>query len=66
MKKYNKIVSAFTKTIKKLENLKTECVNNAASHYEKISNLEGERMNMISEGDQAQVTADKLKGIFGE
>ena len=66
MKKYNKIVGAFKKTIKKLEDLNKACFEKSARLGEKIGGLENEKMSVISEGDQAQITATKLKNIFGE
>ena len=65
MKKYNKIVGTFKRTIKKLEDLNKACAAKSATLFSKIGALETERMNVISEGDQASVTADKLKEIFG-
>ena len=65
MKKYNKIVGTFKRTIKKLEDLNKVCGDKSQQLYQKIGALENERMETISEGDMAQTTADKLKGIFG-
>ena len=65
MKKYNKIVGTFKRTIKKLEDLNKVSSEKSQQLYQKIGVLENERMEVISEGDMAQVTADKLKGIFG-
>ena len=65
MKKYNKIVGTFKRTIKKLEDLNKASSEKSQQLYQKIGVLENERMEVISEGDMAQVTADKLKGIFG-
>ena len=58
MKKYNKIVGTFKRTFKKLEDLNKACSDKSATLFSKIGVLE-------SEGDMAQTTADKLKGIFG-
>ena len=65
MKKYNKIVGTFKRTIKKLEDLNKASSEKSQQLYQKIGVLENERMEVISEGDMAQTTADKLKGIFG-
>ena len=65
MKKYNKIVGTFKKTIAKLEKLNKECVVKDKELHTKIGVLEQERRMVVSEGDQASITADKLKAIFG-
>ena len=64
MKKYNKIVSTFTKTIKKLEDLSKGCVALDKTLDIKIRDLEYEKRMVISEGDMASTTADKLKTLF--
>ncbi len=64
MKKYNKIVSSFTKTIKKLEDLSKVCVEQSQQLTRKISVMETKKLNIVSEGVQASVTADKLKNVF--
>ena len=64
MKKYDKIVSTFTKTIKKLEDLSKSCIAKDKEIDNKIGDLEYQKRMVVSEGDMASTTADKLKTLF--
>ena len=65
MKKYNKIVGTFKATIAKLEKLNKDCFDQSQFLATRITGLEQQKRDAISEGDMAQTTADKLKEIFG-
>lgn len=64
MKKYNKIISTFTKTIKKLEALSKNCIAKDKELDNKISDLGYQKRMVVSEGNMASTTADKLKHLF--
>lgn len=64
MKKYNKIISTFTKTIKKLEELSKSCIAKDKELDNKISDLGYQKRMVVSEGNMASTTADKLKNLF--
>jgi hypothetical protein len=66
MKRYNKIVGTFTKTIQKLEALHSTCLSKVDEIVGKIGSLEATKAAEIQEANLAKNTADKLKEIFPE
>ena len=66
MKRYNKIVGTFTKTIKKLEALQSACLNKVDVIVGKIGSLEADKEAELQEGRMAKQVAAKLKEIFPE
>ncbi len=66
MKRYNKIVSTFTKTIDKLESLSNTCAQRISSINTNIDSLESEKANQASEGKAAGNTAKKLRELISD
>ena len=66
MKRYNKIVGSFTKTINRLETLSGSCGQRIADINNNIDSLEIEKKDQASEGKAASNTARKLKELLGD
>ena len=66
MKRYNKIVGVFAKTIDKLESLNAQCGQRISTINNNINSLEIERANQASEGSAASKTALRLKELIEE
>jgi len=64
MKRYQKIVGTFTKTIDKLEALHSTCLKKVDEIVGKIGSLESDKEAELQEGQIAKATAEKLKKIF--
>lgn len=64
MKKYDKIVGGFHKTIADLDNLKSANDQKALNKAAKIEKLEEERMGLLDESKAAAKTADKLRDFL--
>ena len=65
MKRYNKIVGVFAKTINKLESLNAQCGQRIADINNNINSLENEREGQALEGKAANNTAKRLKELIG-
>ena len=66
MKRYDKIVGTFTKTIDKLETLSGSCGKRIADINNNINSLEIEKNDQALEGKAASNTAKKLKELLGD
>ena len=64
MKKYNKIVASFTKTINKLEALSGACGKRISDIDNAINTLGIEKADQALEGKAASNTARKLKDLI--
>ena len=66
MKRFNKIVSTFKKTITKLETLESACNNRVEAIETQIVSLNTEKTDQKAEGRAAANTAAKLKELIGD
>jgi hypothetical protein len=65
MKRFNKIVNGFNKTITKLENLVSTCANRVTAIEILQDELTVERKAQSAEATAAQNVAAKLKDLIG-
>ena len=65
MKRFNKIVNGFNKTITKLENLASTCANRITTIEGQQSSLSQEKREQSAEASAAQNVAAKLKELIG-
>ena len=63
MSKVTKILTAFEKTIKKLEKVSNECTEKIVKNTDQIAHLNGENAVLTREADRADSVASKLRDL---